>query len=285
MHLRARDYDPVTGQFISVDPAVDTTKQPYAYTGNNPIQRTDPSGLDFMQDVIANVAAWVPAVLCASDQVVAFMAGAADALTFGLSSVVLSAAVPGYDEFVAGHEAAFTAGSIVATVVQAAVTIVATAGAGAGLAVGLVAVKVAAKAAIKSAVKTAQKTAARSSTRMAEATVVGAGRDKAMDAMIKFSKRNPEAGLHDIVGHGSPNSIAGRSATEVAERVGAVSNGQNIRLLSCQTGCPSGSFAQDLANLLTVRVKAPTTDIGASGRGNTLTIFDGGEWRWFDPQL
>jgi RHS repeat-associated protein len=45
VHLRARDYDPGTGQFLSVDPAVDATRQPYAYTGNNPLLLTDPSGL------------------------------------------------------------------------------------------------------------------------------------------------------------------------------------------------------------------------------------------------
>ena len=114
VHLRARDYDPATGQFLSVDPAVDSTRQPYAYTGNNPIQRTDPSGLDFMEDLVENVAEWAPSVLCASEQVVAFVSGAADEFTFGLSSKLLGVAVPGYDAFVAGHQAAFTAGGIAA---------------------------------------------------------------------------------------------------------------------------------------------------------------------------
>ena len=52
VHLRARDYDPATGQFLTVDPAVDQTRQPYAYTGNNPLTRTDPTGLDAMSDAI-----------------------------------------------------------------------------------------------------------------------------------------------------------------------------------------------------------------------------------------
>jgi hypothetical protein len=38
-------YDPATGQFLSVDPAVDATGQPYAYAGDDPVNRTDPSGL------------------------------------------------------------------------------------------------------------------------------------------------------------------------------------------------------------------------------------------------
>ena len=38
IHLRARDYDPATGQFLTVDPKVDETRQPYAYAANNPLQ-------------------------------------------------------------------------------------------------------------------------------------------------------------------------------------------------------------------------------------------------------
>jgi RHS repeat-associated protein len=44
-YLRARYYDPGTGQFISRDPAVATTREPYAYVGDNPLNGTDPSGL------------------------------------------------------------------------------------------------------------------------------------------------------------------------------------------------------------------------------------------------
>jgi len=46
VHLRARDYDPETGQFLNVDPALEDTRQPYAYAANNPVQLTDPMGLD-----------------------------------------------------------------------------------------------------------------------------------------------------------------------------------------------------------------------------------------------
>ncbi len=44
-YLINRYYDPVTGQFISVDPLVAQTGQPYAYTGDNPVNNTDPLGL------------------------------------------------------------------------------------------------------------------------------------------------------------------------------------------------------------------------------------------------
>ena len=42
---RARYYDPTTAQFLSQDPALATTRQPYQYTNENPLNTTDPSGL------------------------------------------------------------------------------------------------------------------------------------------------------------------------------------------------------------------------------------------------
>ena len=43
--LRAREYDPATAQFLSVDPAVSITRAPYNYAGDNPINSGDPTGL------------------------------------------------------------------------------------------------------------------------------------------------------------------------------------------------------------------------------------------------
>ena len=47
-----RYYDPATGQFLSVDPLVAATEQPYSYAGNNPVNVTDPSGLCSAEDVV-----------------------------------------------------------------------------------------------------------------------------------------------------------------------------------------------------------------------------------------
>jgi RHS repeat-associated protein len=41
-----RYYDPVTAQFLTVDPAIMTTLSPYAYVSGNPLNSTDPTGLD-----------------------------------------------------------------------------------------------------------------------------------------------------------------------------------------------------------------------------------------------
>ena len=40
-----RYYDPTTDQFLSVDPGLAETGQPYAFTADNPLNQTDPMGL------------------------------------------------------------------------------------------------------------------------------------------------------------------------------------------------------------------------------------------------
>jgi RHS repeat-associated protein len=44
IYLINRYYDPATGQFTSLDPDVDQTQQPYAYTAGDPVNSTDPDG-------------------------------------------------------------------------------------------------------------------------------------------------------------------------------------------------------------------------------------------------
>jgi RHS repeat-associated protein len=44
-YLIGRYYDPTTDQFLSVDPDVAETGQPYAFTGDDPVNETDPLGL------------------------------------------------------------------------------------------------------------------------------------------------------------------------------------------------------------------------------------------------
>jgi RHS repeat-associated protein len=43
--LNARKYDPNTAQFMSIDPMLESTNEPYTYVQNNPLNATDLSGL------------------------------------------------------------------------------------------------------------------------------------------------------------------------------------------------------------------------------------------------
>jgi RHS repeat-associated protein len=47
VYLRAREYDPATGQFMSSDPLKAITEEPYSYARDNPLTYWDPSGLIF----------------------------------------------------------------------------------------------------------------------------------------------------------------------------------------------------------------------------------------------
>ncbi|MFJ3898389.1 RHS repeat-associated core domain-containing protein [Streptomyces sp. NPDC090083] len=53
-HLGAREYDPVTGRFISVDPVLDLADPQslngYSYADNNPVTGSDPTGLMLQRD-------------------------------------------------------------------------------------------------------------------------------------------------------------------------------------------------------------------------------------------
>jgi RHS repeat-associated protein len=64
--MRARDYNPATGQFTSVDPALATTGQPYAYVGDAPTYLSDPTGLietGFMLGACGTAAAYAAAFI------------------------------------------------------------------------------------------------------------------------------------------------------------------------------------------------------------------------------
>ncbi|MFI1455027.1 RHS repeat-associated core domain-containing protein [Streptomyces roseus] len=56
VHLGAREYDPATGRFISVDPVVDYSEpkqqNPYVYANNSPVTFSDPSGLSIAPPVM-----------------------------------------------------------------------------------------------------------------------------------------------------------------------------------------------------------------------------------------
>lgn len=243
IYLRSRYYDPATAQFLTQDPLQSITGTPYAYAGDDPVNASDPTGLSPGSTFDSLVMTFDPMYLV----------------------------VDGTGNLVRDIKAHCSLGTIWADTTEIGKGVVLTGslflGGGAGL---------------TRDVGEGLATDASDVFRMGGNASVGES-DYAAQAMLRFSEKNPEEGLFDVIGHGSPNDIAGRSAAQIADKIRAASGGQDIRLLSCQTGSPSGTFAQDLADNLGVRVKAPTTDIGASTRGNTLTFFDGGEWRWFSP--
>jgi RHS repeat-associated protein len=45
IYMRAREYDPSTAQFLTVDPMVGQTHAPYYYAEDNPLNEADPTGL------------------------------------------------------------------------------------------------------------------------------------------------------------------------------------------------------------------------------------------------
>lgn len=112
-------------------------------------------------------------------------------------------------------------------------------------------------------------------------TVLGESWD---DAIRAARGAVPEAGFHDVIAHGTPTGIydaAGNllSPAQAASVIRSTPSwaGQNIRLLSCSTGCPSGTFAQGLADELGVAVRAPTVDFYVNSRG--VPVLDpGGSW-------
>lgn len=66
-YLRARFYDPGTAQFVTVDPAVEATGEPYAYAGDNPVRFKDPTGLSFAE---ALEEFGLPCFTCAGEEMV-----------------------------------------------------------------------------------------------------------------------------------------------------------------------------------------------------------------------
>lgn len=57
-YLRVRYYDPSTGVFITMDPAVSMTMAPYGYAADNPLNALDPSGLSWWNPTSWSKGTW-----------------------------------------------------------------------------------------------------------------------------------------------------------------------------------------------------------------------------------
>ena len=62
IYLRAREYDPATGQFLSVDPEVELTREVYGYAKDNPLSSGDPTGKESPTPEEINFSNWYQSV-------------------------------------------------------------------------------------------------------------------------------------------------------------------------------------------------------------------------------
>lgn len=79
LYLRARYYDPATGEFLTVDPAVGVTRTPYQYASANPVNLSDNTGLYDPVQVIKTAQQWTAAAGTGAP-------GIAKVLLYGLSA-------------------------------------------------------------------------------------------------------------------------------------------------------------------------------------------------------
>jgi RHS repeat-associated protein len=106
-----------------------------------------------------------------------------------------------------------------------------------------------------------------------------------------FKIPNP-LGQFTVGGHGSPGAMWGSNHESITPDLLAhlIRNdsryhaGQAVHLNSCSTGKGSGSFAQQLANILNAPVQAPNQDLAIGTDGSTR-IINGGKWLTFQPSV
>ncbi len=100
---------------------------------------------------------------------------------------------------------------------------------------------------------------------------------------IKYRQDVDPDGVFDLIAHGTSTHIQvdhngksydidWRSAKRLIERMPGYKKGQPIRLLSCNTGSGSLSFAQNLANKMNVVVYAPNNILWAWPNGNHAVL-------------
>ena len=85
-YLRARYYDPASGTFLSADPLVSATGEPYGFAGNNPLNEFDPTGLSWYNPLSWSSGTWTT---------IGVVAGgiAIGAATLGVGDLVIGAGV------------------------------------------------------------------------------------------------------------------------------------------------------------------------------------------------
>lgn len=135
---------------------------------------------------------------------------------------------------------------------------------------------------------------------IADTALVGNGRGSQLKEAAKLVKHEP--GFTDVAVHGSPDRIAvyinkdGNDREIILDHRRLASylkkdsgyKGGKIRLLSCSTGRPTGSFAQNLANKMGVTVRAPSDKLFIFPNGRMIigpdVYHNTGRWIDYHPQ-
>lgn len=125
---------------------------------------------------------------------------------------------------------------------------------------------------------------------------------KGKDLAIAAKRVKKEAGFTDVAVHGAPDHIEVFRMINGKEKGVRLTHrdlakflkadkgysGGNIRLLSCNTGRSTGSFAQDLANKMGVTVKAPSDTLHIWPNGKMVigpnAYTNSGQWITYKPK-
>lgn len=327
-HIGAREFDPLLGAFISVDPILDTSQPQtmggYSYAGNSPITKSDPTGLKATDHEFGEAADNRGAIGPNSDNpkyrhygnsyYQYLRAGRGNDETYQPGKAIgvqytyaLWGMVVGTPE-AAWHQATTPirlGGQCVDGNAQSCANLATFPGldfqesvegvqqigrdvengeweklsAQATYALALAFVF---KGSIPKGIPAGTPSAANSAKMSGRLQTESAFGDRAMQ---KALNAKPEPGFFDVVGHGTPFDVSGMSASELASSIRSSYgwNGQNVRLVSCSTGCPVSTFAQSLADDLGVTVRAPSVDFTPTNSGN-LVLDPGGSWFTFTPR-
>lgn len=101
------------------------------------------------------------------------------------------------------------------------------------------------------------------------------------ETFLQYIRRRKDVdpdGKFDLIAHGTAKSVEvehkgtvvqidSRTAAKLIRQMPGYKKGQPIRLLSCNTGAQTASFAQNLANKLNVTVWAPTDYLWVESTG------------------
>jgi len=97
IYMRARTYDPTTAQFLTRDPWVSITGEPYSYVGDNPLNFADPTGRCSVWCVVGIVAGGVSLATGVGEVVGATVAVGETTVSLGLVSGVSGLTAAGVD--------------------------------------------------------------------------------------------------------------------------------------------------------------------------------------------